>query len=128
MVMEKFCIECGEAIHGRSDKKFCSDQCRTCFNNHLKQDINGLMIKITYALRKNRRILSSLNPTGKTKIHRKTLLDMGFNFNYFTNMYRAKNGNTYYFCFDQGYLGIDDRFMALVVNNQFFGNQKPVDQ
>jgi predicted nucleic acid-binding Zn ribbon protein len=124
-LMEKHCIECGEIIRGRSDKKFCSDQCRTSFNNQLKQETNGLVKKITYTLRKNRRILLELNPNGKTKIHRKTLLDLGFNFNYYTNMYKTKNGNTYYFCYEHGYLVIDDGFLALVVNNQFFGDHKP---
>jgi predicted nucleic acid-binding Zn ribbon protein len=122
--METNCLECGETLRGRSDKKFCSDQCRTSYNNQLKQETNSLVKKITYTLRKNRRILSDLNPNGKTKIHKKTLMDMGFNFNYYTNMYRTKNGNTYYFCFEQGYLLIDNGFLALVVNNQFFGDYK----
>ncbi len=29
----KKCPVCGEEIFGRSDKKFCSDDCRTYFNN-----------------------------------------------------------------------------------------------
>lgn len=122
--MEKNCLECGEAIRGRSDKKFCSDQCRTSYNNQLKQESNVLIKKVTYTLRKNRRILMNLNPNGKTKIHKKTLLDMGFNFNYYTNIYKTKTGNTYYFCFEHGYLPVDDGFLALVVNNQFYGDNK----
>lgn len=124
--MEKNCLECGEIIRGRSDKKFCSDQCRTSYNNQLKQETNSLVKKVNYTLRKNRRILSDLNPNGKAKIHRKTLLDMGFNFNYHTNIYKTKTGNTYYFCFEQGYLHIEDGFLALVENNQFYGDNKNV--
>lgn len=126
--MEKTCLECGEKLRGRSDKKFCSDQCRTSYNNQLRQETNSLVKKITYTLKRNRRILCNLNPKGKTKIHRKTLLDLGFNFNYFTNIYKTRNGNIYYFCFEQGYLPIDDGFFALVVNKQFFGEHMPVNQ
>ncbi len=122
--MEKNCLECGEPLRGRSDKKFCSDQCRTSFNNQLKQETNSLVKKVDYTLKKNRRILLELNPNGKSRIHRKTLMDMGFNFNYFTNIYKTKNGNTYYFCFEQGYLPIEEGYFALVVNKQFFGDYK----
>ena len=27
------CLECGEKIIGRSDKKFCNDACRNSYNN-----------------------------------------------------------------------------------------------
>ncbi len=39
---------------------------------------------------------------------------MGFNFNYYTNIFSTKSGNCYYFCYDQGYLAIDDEYYALV--------------
>ncbi len=29
----RLCPVCGEEIHGRADKKFCSDDCRVHFNN-----------------------------------------------------------------------------------------------
>lgn len=118
--MERQCLECGEALIGRSDKKFCSDQCRTHYNNRIKQDTNSLVKKIDHTLKKNRRILIQLNPTGKSKIHKKTLMELGFNFNYFTNTYRTKSGNVYYFCYEHGYLPLDNGFFALVINKKFF--------
>ena len=39
--MEKQCLECGTAIRGRADKKFCSDQCRNQYNNTLNRDANN---------------------------------------------------------------------------------------
>lgn len=118
--MEKQCLECGANLLGRSDKKFCSDQCRTSYHNRLKQDTNSLVKKIGYTLKKNRRILSELNPNGKSKVHKKTLQELGFNFNYFTNVYKTQKGNIYYFCFEHGYLPIDDGYFALVTNKQFY--------
>lgn len=70
-------------------------------------------------MRKNRRILADINPSGKTKIHRDKLVAAGFSFNYFTNVYRTKNGNTYFFVYDQGYLKLEDGWLALVRKKEY---------
>jgi predicted nucleic acid-binding Zn ribbon protein len=72
---EKGCLECGGKIIGRADKKFCSDQCRVSYNNKLNRDETAYMNNVTNILRKNRRILLDLNPTGKTKVNREKLND-----------------------------------------------------
>jgi predicted nucleic acid-binding Zn ribbon protein len=112
--MERTCLTCGEVLHGRADKKFCSDQCRNEYNNRERRSYTNYMRQVNGILQKNRRILSSFNPDGKAKIHKSKLLDEGFNFNYFTNIYRTKAGKTYYFCYEQGYLFIEDDYLALV--------------
>ncbi|MFA6947300.1 MAG: DUF2116 family Zn-ribbon domain-containing protein, partial [Pedobacter sp.] len=33
--MERECLDCGAALRGRTDKKFCDDQCRSNFNNRM---------------------------------------------------------------------------------------------
>ena len=113
------CQECGEEIIGRPDKKFCSDQCRSSYNNRLNSDSINFVRNINNILRKNRRILEELNPDGKTKVHKDKLLERGFKFSYFTNEYLTKNGNSYRFCYDQGYLQLDNDFYALVVRQQY---------
>jgi hypothetical protein len=72
------------------------------------------MRNINNILRKNRRILAELNPDGKAKVHKDKLLDRGFKFSYFTNIYRTKQGKNYHFCYDQGYMDIDNGFLILV--------------
>ena len=101
---------------GRVDQKFCSDQCRNNYNNSQNRDESSLMKNINRQLRKNRRILKDLNPYGKAKVKKHTLLSRGFNFKYFTNVYKNKEGKVYYFCYEQGYLPIDNDFFALVIN------------
>jgi predicted nucleic acid-binding Zn ribbon protein len=113
------CPECGYEITGRSDKKFCSDQCRNTFNNRFKKDTNNYVRKVNSILRKNRRILTELNPTGKSKIHKKKLIEKGFDFDYFTNIYRTKTGNVYRFCYEQGFLALEDEMFALVVRQEY---------
>ncbi len=116
---KRLCKECGEPVVGRSDKIFCSVECRTAYNNRLNRDANNFVRNINNILRKNRRILAELNPEGKTKIHRDKLLEKGFKFSYFTNLYRTRNGNVYHFCYDQGYLELDNGYLALVRRKEY---------
>ncbi len=117
--MKNTCVECGEEIIGRADKKFCSDNCRSAFNNRLNSDATNFIRNINNILRKNRRILADLNPEGKTKIHRDRLLERGFKFSYFTNEYVTRAGSVYRFCYDQGYLALDNDYYALVVRQEY---------
>ncbi len=111
---KKACLECGETFVGRIDKKFCSDYCRNSYNNKINKDGKNLIRNVNNRLRKNWRILEELNPNGKCKISKQRLEAKGFDFNYFTNIYTTKTGNVYYFCYDQGYLAIDNDYFALV--------------
>ncbi|MBI4648431.1 MAG: hypothetical protein HY738_18070 [Bacteroidia bacterium] len=111
---ERKCPECGEPLVGRIDKKFCCDQCRNNYNNRLNSDNTNLVRNINNILRKNRRILMELNPEGKIKLSKNKLITKGFNFNFHTNIHNTKNGHTYYFCYEQGYLDLKDGFFALV--------------
>ncbi len=113
---ERFCLECGTKIIGRIDKKFCSDQCRNTYNNRMNRDETTFMTKVNRILRKNRKILKELNPNGKAKVKRDKMKSAGFNFKYFTNVYKTKEGKVYYFCYEYGYLPLDNDYFALVKN------------
>lgn len=112
--MNKTCLECGEKIVGREDKKFCSDGCRNAFNNKINKDSTNFMRNVNNKLRKNYRILSEINTDGKSKTTRAKLLSKGFDFDFFTNILNTKTGNTYYFLYDQGYMHLDNDFYMLV--------------
>ena len=79
------CLECGEKIIGRSDKKFCNDACRNAYNNKQNKDSTNLMRNINNKLRKNYRILTEVNIDGKTKVAKSKLDSLGFDFDYFSN-------------------------------------------
>ena len=117
--MKKKCIECNDEFIGRADKKFCSDNCRSAYNNKLNSDATNFIRNINNILRKNRRILAELNPKGKSKVHKDKLLERGFKFSYFTNVYKTKAGKVYYFCYEQGYLSIDNGWFALVIRKNY---------
>ncbi|MGF1556517.1 hypothetical protein [Paucihalobacter sp.] len=112
--MQKNCLECGEKIVGRTDKKFCDDSCRNSYNNKVNKDRKNIVRNTNNWLRKNYRILEQLNPDQKTKVSRSKLTEKGFDFNYFTSIYTTKAGTVYYFVYDQGYLPLEGDYFALV--------------
>lgn len=117
--MSRLCLDCGEPITGRTDKKFCSDLCRNNYNNRLNSDANNLVRNINNALRKNRRILAELVPDeGKITLHQDKLTAKGFIFNYFTHLYTTQKGHTYHFVYEYGYLPLENGFYMLVIRGQ----------
>jgi predicted nucleic acid-binding Zn ribbon protein len=110
----KNCLECHDKIVGREDKKFCSDGCRNAYNNKMNKDHTNLMRNINNKLRKNYRVLSELNPEGKTKTTKNKLISKGFDFDLMTSVYTTKTGNTYYFVYDQGYMAVENEGFVLV--------------
>jgi hypothetical protein len=111
---KKTCLECGDLIKGRIDKKFCSDACRNSYNNRQKADTTNYMRNVNNILRKNRRILEELNPGDTAKTTKDKLLKMGFNFRYYTSVYTTKKGVQYYYCYEYGYLPIENDYFFLV--------------
>jgi hypothetical protein len=120
--MEKrVCPECGESISGRVDKKFCSDMCRNAYNNKHNSDSNNFVRNVNNALRRNRRILESSLVGEKTTLPRQKLLDKGFNFNLHTSQHKTRNNDTYVFCYEYGYLPLENDFVLIVKRK---GDQK----
>lgn len=97
------CLNCNEPIRGRSDKKYCSTECRNEYNNARYKNEQKEVLNINKILLKNRKILMRLNPEGKIVISSELLLKSGFDLDYFTNIYITKTGREYRFCYDYGY-------------------------
>ncbi|WP_407264699.1 hypothetical protein [Tenacibaculum maritimum] len=113
-MQKRECLECNEIVKGRADKKFCSDYCRNSYNNKVNKDSKNLIRNVNNRLRKNYKILSELNTTGKTKVTRSKLYDNGFDFQFFTSIYTTKAKSTYFYIYDQGYLPLDNGFFLLI--------------
>lgn len=54
------CLECGEPLKGRSDKKFCCDYCRNVYNNRRNCGRRRLMDGVNRKLSHNYRLLENL--------------------------------------------------------------------
>ena len=118
-VAEKTCAECGEKIVGRADKKFCSDGCRNAFNYQRNRPSSNYVRNVTNILKRNRKILEELNPTGKRKLPKDKLSEKGFNFTYHTQIHTTRKGGNYTFCFEQGYLELEDGWLLLVRRDEY---------
>ncbi|MDZ7739805.1 MAG: hypothetical protein U5K32_12210 [Bacteroidales bacterium] len=110
------CLDCGEVLRGRSDKKFCSDQCRNNYNNTINREANNLVRNVHSVLRKNRKILCDLYDSGTRKIHRDALLVSEFNMNFFTHSVETNNSSITRYCYEYGYRDIDSEYITLVKN------------
>jgi transcriptional accessory protein Tex/SPT6 len=112
----KTCLTCGKSLKGRSDKKFCDDYCRNNYNNQIKAESNNHIRNINNALRKNRRILAELLPDAEemAKATYEKMMQQGFQFKYITHTYTNKKGNTYFFCYEYGYLPLENNWYLLV--------------
>jgi hypothetical protein len=117
------CSQCASELKGRIGQRFCSDQCRATHHNLEKLQNRGeqLIKEVNIILRRNRTILRQASPEGKTTVNRQVLERAGFDFRYFTNLYRTQKGNTYHFCYDYGYLLLPED-KVLIVNQQPYMN------
>ncbi|UCG28836.1 MAG: DUF2116 family Zn-ribbon domain-containing protein [Bacteroidales bacterium] len=113
------CLDCGEPLKGRSDKKFCSDQCRNSFNNRQNREELNFIRNVQNILRRNRRILFDLKNSGIQTVHRDELITRGFNFHFHTSTFTNRKGRVYYFCFEQGFLEKADDYLELVIRDDY---------
>ena len=121
----KTCMQCGKTLRGRSDKKFCDDYCRNNYNNTLKAHTNNYVRNINNALGKNRRVLEEMLPTDKEMINttKQKLIERGFSFKYITHTYTTKKGGTYFFCYDYGYLPLENDWYLIVRSKETQDNK-----
>lgn len=101
--MKGNCLECKAEFRGRTDKKFCSDPCRSAFHNRRNQKPNGVVRLVNRQLGRNYRILSRWAATAPATVLRKDiLLREGFHFQVYTQ--RETDGtSTVYWVYNRAY-------------------------
>lgn len=112
---------------GRSDKKFCSNECRSEQNNIDKKKkkiaaaadprVAPYIEAVQHELLKNRQILATCCPGRDTSkiIKLQNLKDMNFNLKYFTcEMEPTNDGHIYRFCFEYGYWIMNEKKVCIV--------------
>jgi hypothetical protein len=114
------CLYCDKPVKGRSDKKFCNDYCRAAYNNQLNSAANNFIRNVNNALGKNRRILESLLAEGEAtaKTNKDKLVEKGFQFKYHTHLYSTKKGDTYFYCYEYGYLPLENDWYLIVKDRE----------
>ncbi len=77
-------------------------------NSSSMKDINNVLMK-------NRKILeTALGEKEMEKTTKEKLLQSGLNFKYITHTYTNKKGNTYCFCYEYGYLPLENDWYLIV--------------
>lgn len=109
MSIYRMCRQCGRAVTGRVDKKFCDDHCRSHYNNRLRSTAASEMRYVNSILRHNRRVLNAIvMEEGETFTLRSNMEERGFNFNFLTQIQTTEDGKTFLLCYDYAYYPIDE--------------------
>ena len=99
------CMACEKELKGRSDKKFCDLHCKSSF--HYRRSLEEsprFYNRVDNQLKLNRRILKSFNKAGKATVRAATILDLGFDPNFFTHYWKNTKGDVYLFAYEYGFL------------------------
>ncbi len=104
------CTKFIDPVHGRPDRRFCSDVCRSAYHNKKRQQSDPEIIRINKILERNYEILQNSLGEGKSvSIARETMLRRGFSFDYYTQA----NGE-YKFCYTYGYTPKNEKYILIV--------------
>ena len=97
------CLHCGEKIsYGRSDKKYCCEDCRVEHNNLVVRDSKAFRRRVLSQLASNYDLLSTVIQSGSDSIPLADIVSMGFSPGVVTSY--AKVGKHVEFgCFDIKY-------------------------
>lgn len=114
------CPVCQGPLTGRSDKKYCSDQCRYMANNKNKNEAQQTLLDVNCILRRNRTILKKLCPVGKAVVRKEVMDVMGYDFQCFSSLFLTSGKQIYYICYDYAFLPILEHGVqkALIVTRQ----------
>lgn len=123
--MKKVCLNCKEPLEGRIDKVFCNAYCKSNYHYQQKKEEITPFKQIDKQLKLNRRLLAHYNQAGKSTIRKEKLLSDGFNPNFYTHTWHNSKGQTYYFCYDYGFLPLDEKgtpkFILVTYQEQYMG-------
>ena len=116
---EKRCLYCNNPLSGRTDKIFCDDRRRNNYYYKVNNEQIEYIRDVNKILLKNRGILRTVNPSGKTSASKKYLEELGFNFSCFTSIYKTRKGRIYHLVYDQAYsIGDNDRVTLVVFHRE----------
>lgn len=112
------CRVCDKLLTGRKHQKFCGGECRTHYHNQISLNGNKspYVRNINHALLRNRQILASVIPAGEeyARISKEKLEKLRFNFKYQTHIHESKEGRVFFYCYDCGYLPLENDWYLLV--------------
>ena len=114
--MEKKCKICKKIIKGRTDKIFCSADCKNYYHKHLRYAAKQAAIQINEYLKRNYSILLELLGKNKIqiKVYRNILEQKKFRFKYHTHSHINSKGKTFHYIYDIAWMEFSDDEILIV--------------
>lgn len=103
------CTYCQKPLFGRADKRYCDIHCKSADHYESRRKTDTFFFKVDRQLKVNRKVLKKYNSKGKTTIRKSTLIEKGFNGNFFTHFWRNSKGKLYLFCYEFGFRAIEQK-------------------
>lgn len=111
---EPVCLECGDRIiYGRSDKKFCCEECKSRHYNNLAKGSRAYRRKVMNRLSRNYQILEHLLKTGDKSAELADLIAIGFSPDSVTGFHKSRFRSDEFWCFDIKYRMSDSRIHSI---------------
>lgn len=107
MEKNQVCKECGKGFSGRSDKLFCSRECKNRYNNRKNSLESKARSEAIKALDRNHEILSSLLAAGTGSASIEALARVGFTPEAVSAQRKGRCGHTECHCYDIVYCRTD---------------------
>lgn len=108
------CLECGDKIkYGRSDKKFCCEECKNRHNNKMAKFSRANRRKIMGMLARNYAILEQLIRSGIKSAEITDLISEGFVPDCVTGFHKNRFQSDEFSCFDIKYKMTDSRVYSI---------------
>lgn len=113
------CLECGDRIrYGRTDKKFCCDDCRMRHYNAAARSSRAFRRRVFSVLSRNHRVLETLLKAGVDSVDLIDLAAMGFSPTFVTSHTKTGKHNEYG-CFDIKYIMTRTRIYSIMKIQNF---------
>ena len=103
---DRTCPVCEKVFKGRTDKKFCSDKCKSIDHYEKRRKEEAFFFQVDRQLKINRKILKKYNLSGYATIRKSVLIEKGFNPKFFTHYWKNKKGEVYLFVYEFGFLSL----------------------
>lgn len=116
--MSKKCKICEKSIKGRSDKIFCSSDCKNVYHKKLRYASKIAAIEINGYLKRNYGILLEVLGKNKTqiKVYRNILEKKKFHFKYHTHFQINSKNKTFFYVYDLAWMEFSDDEILIIKN------------
>jgi len=115
-MLKRKCKICKKKLVGRSDKIFCSTECKNYYHRRLREVTNKAAFEIDGFLKRNRSILLELLGKNKRqiKVYRNVLEKKNFRFKYHTHTHVNSKGKTFHYVYDLAWMDFSDDEVLIV--------------